>query len=100
MDEALDRAAAHVGDNPVIMQSGSGAVQFMTVTTDAAGQEIRKIARFDVNMMNGDVFKQGPHLNLETRINGIRIKKGPLADPHTPIDPATIRPGDDWPKEK
>lgn len=51
-------------------------------------------ARFDVNPKSGHVQELGSHLNLETQINGEKVKSGPLADPHTPIDPSTIRPGD------
>ncbi|ONI91549.1 hypothetical protein ALI22I_07905 [Saccharothrix sp. ALI-22-I] len=33
-------------------------------------------------------------VNLETQVNGTTIRSGPLKDPHTPIDPPTLRPGD------
>lgn len=69
----------------------------MSVTTDEAGNAVRKIARFDVNPNSAHVQKLGPHLNLETQINGRTVTSGPLKDPHTPIDPSTIRPGDYWP---
>ncbi|MGW1157847.1 golvesin C-terminal-like domain-containing protein [Streptomyces sp. NPDC002519] len=97
MDEAVNRAVAHVGDNATVVRSGSGGVQFMSVTTDEAGNAVRKIARFDVNPNSAHVQKLGPHLNLETQINGRTVTSGPLKDPHTPIDPSTIRPGDYWP---
>ncbi|MEV4612877.1 polymorphic toxin-type HINT domain-containing protein [Kitasatospora sp. NPDC049258] len=97
MDEAVKRAVAHVGDNATVVRSGSGGVQFMSVTTDEAGNAVRKIARFDVNPNSAHVQKLGPHLNLETQINGRTVTSGPLKDPHTPIDPFTIRPGDYWP---
>ncbi|MFD3549044.1 polymorphic toxin-type HINT domain-containing protein [Streptomyces sp. NPDC058655] len=85
MEEALDRAIAHVGDEAEaeVMISGSGGVQFMSVSIDDLGREIRKIARFDINANSSHVQKLGPHLNLETKINGKTVKKGPLADPHT-----------------
>jgi hypothetical protein len=97
MDEALDRAAAHVGDNPTSVRSGSGGVQFMSESVDEAGNNVRKIARFDVNPNSAHVQKLGPHINLETQINGKTVVKGPLKDPHTPIDPSNIRPGDYYP---
>ncbi|WP_327313220.1 polymorphic toxin-type HINT domain-containing protein [Streptomyces sp. NBC_01235] len=97
MDEAINRAVAHVGDNATVVRSGSGGVQFMSVTTDASGNMVRKIARFDVNPGSPHVQKLGPHLNLETQINGQTVKSGPLKDPHTAIDPSTIRSGDYWP---
>ncbi|MGX1976643.1 polymorphic toxin-type HINT domain-containing protein [Streptomyces kronopolitis] len=97
MDEAVNRAMAHVGDNATVVRSGSGGVQFMSVTTDESGNAVRKIARFDVNPDSAHVQKLGPHLNLETQINGRTVTSGPLKDPHTGVDPSTIRPGDYWP---
>lgn len=97
MDEAVHRAVAHVGDNAKVVRSGSGGVQFMSVKTDEAGNMVRKIARFDVNPNSAHVQKLGPHLNLETQVNGKTITSGPLKDPHTGINPSTIRPGDYWP---
>ena len=61
---------------------------------DAAGRTATRIARFAVNPNNKHVQKPGPHLNLETRINSKPVTKEPLKDPHTMIDPATIRSGD------
>lgn len=97
MDEAVNRAMAHVGDNATVVRSGSGGVQFMSLTTDESGNAVRKIARFDVNPGSAHVQKLGPHLNLETQINGKTVTSGPLKDPHTGIDPSTIRSGDYWP---
>ena len=97
MDEAVNRGVAHVGDGATVVRSGSGGVQFMSVTTDEAGNAVRKIARFDVNPNSAHVQKLGLHLNLETQINGKTVTSGPLKDPHTAIDPSTIRPGDYWP---
>ncbi|MGQ5263977.1 RHS repeat-associated core domain-containing protein [Micromonospora sp. ZYX-F-536] len=94
MDEALDRAAVHVGDNPMSRESGSRAVQFENGYIDENGNKVRKIARFDVNPNVPHVQQEGPHLNLETQINGRTVNSGPLRDPHTAIDPSTIRPGD------
>ncbi|MFC4959329.1 polymorphic toxin-type HINT domain-containing protein, partial [Streptomyces mauvecolor] len=70
MDEAVNRAVANVGENATVVRSGSGGLQFMSVTTDQAGNVVRKIARFDVNPNSPHVQKLGPHLNLETQING------------------------------
>ncbi|MFI6006216.1 polymorphic toxin-type HINT domain-containing protein [Streptomyces sp. NPDC051366] len=88
MEEAVNRAVAHVGDNATVVRSGSGGVQFMSVTTDASGNTVRKIARFDVNPNSPHVQKLSPHLNLETQINGKTATSGPLKDPHTGIDPS------------
>ncbi|MEV5283183.1 hypothetical protein [Streptomyces sp. NPDC052811] len=86
-----------MGDGEVkIVRSGSKAVQYMSTSVDAAGNIVKKIARFDVNSNVGHVQKLGPHLNLETQINGKTITSGPLKDPHAEIDPSTIRPGDWW----
>ena len=97
MDEAVRRAVDHVGDGEVeIVRSGSKAVQFMSSSIDEAGNTVTKIARIDVNPNVPHVQKLGPHLNLETQINKQTVKSGPLKDPHTAIDPTTIRPGDYW----
>ena len=76
------------------MTSGSGGVQFISSTTDADGNTITKIARFDINPASAHVQQLGPHLNLETQINGRSITSGALKDPHTPIDPSSFGPGD------
>jgi hypothetical protein len=97
MDEAVNRAVAHVGDDARVVRSGSGGVQFMSRSVDESGNTTMNIARFAVNPNSAHVQELGPHLNLETQINGITVRSGPLADPHLPIDPSTIRPGDYWP---
>lgn len=88
---------AHVGDNATVVRSGSDGVQFISVTTEESGNAVRKIARFDVNPSSAHVQKLGPHLNLETQINGKTVTSGPLKNPHSGIDPSTIRSGDYWP---
>jgi hypothetical protein len=85
MDEAVNRAAAHVGDNAQVVRSGSGGVQFMSRSVDESGNTTMKIARFDVNPNSAHVQQFGPHLNLETQVNGVTVRSGPLADPHLPI---------------
>jgi hypothetical protein len=80
-----------------VVRSSSGGVQFISSTTDESGNLVTKISRFDVNPNSAHVQDLGPHLNLETQINGSTVMSGPLADPHIPIDPSTIRPGDYWP---
>ncbi|GAA2965873.1 RHS repeat-associated core domain-containing protein [Actinokineospora diospyrosa] len=96
MDEALDLAADHVGDNPSVVRSGSGAVQFMKSYTDDRGRVITRIARFDVNPNSPHVRDLGPHLNLEIQVNRKPIAKTEYADPHYPIAASTIRQGDWW----
>jgi len=94
MEQALDLTESHVGPNNTVGTSGSGGTQVISSTVDANGNTITKIARIDINQKSSHVQKIGPHLNLETQINGKSIKTGPLKDPHLPIDPKTIRPGD------
>ncbi len=94
MDTAVDRAASHVGDDATVGRSGSGGVQFISQSVGDGGEQITRIARFDVNPNSKHVQKLGPHLNLETQINGRTVRNGPLRDPHTPIDSSTVRPGD------
>lgn len=94
MDEAVSRGSAHVGGEGRIVASGSGGWQFIRHSTNEAGDQVVHIARFDVNPASPHVQRFGPHLNLETQINGRTIRSGPLRDPHTPIDPSTVRAGD------
>ena len=90
MEKAINAAVEHVGSNADVVITKSGNVQFTSTTTDAAGNIVTRNARFDVNPSSGHVQKQGPHLNLETQVNG----KSDGTDPHIPIDPETIRQGD------
>jgi hypothetical protein len=91
MDKAVELGAQHVSNAGDMITTGRGTnFQFTSTTTDAAGNTVTKNARFDVNPADPHVQKQGPHLNLETQVNGQRVG----VDPHTPIDPSTVRPGD------
>jgi hypothetical protein len=83
-----------LGGQGRVVASGSGGYQFINTSLDTAGNTVASIARFDLNPASTHVQKLGPHLNLETQINGDPVRSGPLADPHIPIDPTTIRPGD------
>ncbi|HKS44794.1 MAG TPA: DUF6531 domain-containing protein [Amycolatopsis sp.] len=94
MDEAVDLGSRHVGGAGRVVRGGSGGYMFISDATDAAGQRVTSIARFDINSNSGHVQSLGPHLNLETQVNGTRVTSGPYADPHIGIDPSTIRPGD------
>lgn len=96
VDTALELAEQHLGGAPTkTVTSGSGGVQFIREVVDpVSGKKITKIARFDINPASPHVGKLGPHLNLETQINGETVTSGLQADPHIPIDPTTIRPGD------
>ena len=94
MDRAVELASRHVGGQGRVGISGSRGYQFVNSQVDSSGQRITKIARFDINPASPHVQKHGPHLNLETQVNGRTITRGPDADPHLPIDPSTIRSGD------
>jgi RHS repeat-associated protein len=94
MDEAIELGAKHVDGQGIMGVSGSGGYQFINTTIDLSGDQITKIARFDVNPFSPHVQKWGPHLNLETHINGVPVRSGPLVDPHIPINPSTVRSGD------
>jgi RHS repeat-associated protein len=90
MYEAIERGAAHVGPNGVMETAGKGLnYQFRSMSTDAAGRPVARIGRLDVNPADAHVSRLGPHLNLETQVDGNIV-----SNTHTPIDPATIRPGD------
>lgn len=58
------------------------------------GKKITKRAGLDLNPNSSHVKKIGPHLNLQTQVNGNVVKGGKLADPHISIDKNTIRVGD------
>jgi len=90
MEKAIDKGIAHVGEDAKVIVTPKGNVQMTNTTKDAAGNTVTKNARFDVNPRDPHVQHQGPHLNTETQVNGVKQ----AGDPHTPIDPATIRPGD------
>jgi RHS repeat-associated protein len=91
MDKAVELGAQHVSNAGDMITTGRGTnFQFTSTTTDAAGNTVTRNARFDVNPADPHVQKQGPHLNLETQVNGQRVG----VDPHTPIDPSTVLPGD------
>ena len=94
MDDALDEAQKFLKPNvPVRAIDGPYGVQFIQNFVEN-GKKITKRVGFDVNPNTGHVKQYGPHLNLQTQVEGKIVKTGPLADPHTPIDPATIRKGD------
>lgn len=57
--------------------------------TDASGNVIARMGRFDVNPADPHVVQDGPHLNLETHVNG-----RPVSNTHDTIDVQTIMPGD------
>jgi RHS repeat-associated protein len=90
MEQAVSDAAAHVGGAGVMETTGRGTnFQFRSTTTNALGETETRIGRFDINPSDPHVQKSGPHLNLETQVNGRTT-----TNPHVPIDPRTIRPGD------
>jgi len=90
MDQAVAKAAEHVEGKGTMEVTGKGKnFQFRNTTTNAAGQTETKIGRFDINPADTHVQKSGPHLNIETQINGKQV-----SNDHIPIDPKTIRPGD------
>gem|GEM_PF-6532799 len=91
MDEAIEQGVKHVGGNGIMEVTGKGTnFQFRSTVRNASGQIETRVARFDINPTDPHVQQLGPHLNLETRIG----KKKVGTDPHTPIDPSTIRKGD------
>ena len=84
------KTAAAIEKVTLLNAAGKGTnFQFRNTSTNAAGQVETKIARFDVNPADPHVQNQGPHVNLETQING-KTK----SNIHQPIDPATLREGD------
>jgi hypothetical protein len=95
MDDALDRAHNFMEPGvPIRSVDGSTGVQFVQNYVDAAGNAITKRVGFDINPATSHVKSLGPHLNLQTQINGRIVRSGPFADPHIPIDPLSITPGD------
>jgi len=91
MDEAIEQGVKHVGGDGIMEVTGKGTnFQFRSTVKNASGQIETRVARFDINPADPHVQQLGPHLNLETRIG----KKKVGTDPHTPIDPSTIRKGD------
>lgn len=89
MDEAIERAANHVGPGGDIEVTAGGNYQFRITTTDAAGNTESRMGRLDVNPNDPHVQRNGPHVNIETHRTGQR----PI-NIHIPIRPGSIRPGD------
>ena len=91
MDLAIEQSINHVGGNAIMETTGNGLnFQFRSTTINALGEVETRIGRFDINPASRHVQQYGPHVNLETQINGRPVG----VDPHTPINPSTIRPGD------
>ena len=94
MDNALDQADNFLDlGTDIKSHTNKNGVQFIQQGADANGQVTKRVG-FDVNPSSNHVQKEGPHLNLQTQRNGNIVKNGPEADPHIPIDPSTVRPGD------
>ncbi len=95
VDEALKIADDFLDlGTPIKTIDSKAGVQFIQESIDAQGRTITKRAGFDLNKASGHVQKRGEHLNLQTQIYGKVQTNGPSVDPHTPIDPRTIRSGD------
>ena len=90
MDEAVSRAVDHADPEGVMETTGNGLnYQFRGMETDDDGNTIARIGRLDVNPYDPDVAKYGPHLNIETQLNGSKV-----SNLHFPIEPSTILDGD------
>jgi hypothetical protein len=90
MDAAVEQGANHVNGSGVMEQTGKGTnYQFRNTSVDANGNTVTDIARFDINPADPHVQSVGPHLNLESQLNGRQI-----SNQHIPIDPSTVRQGD------
>ncbi|PHZ86391.1 hypothetical protein [Paremcibacter congregatus] len=95
MESALTMAGDFLDEGvETVSIAGKTGLQFIQKTINQAGEAITKRVGFDLNPASAHVQKLGPHLNLQTQVNGKIINTGELADPHIPIDPATIRKGD------
>ena len=88
MDEAISRGVEHVNGQGEMVRTRRGNYQFVGPEfINEKGQLQRNIARFDVaNLKPGEA----PHLNLEVQIGGVKQP----GDPHTLIDPFSVRAGD------
>jgi hypothetical protein len=96
VDDALEKAKQFLEpDIPMRFVDSVTGVQVIQTFTDAQGKTITRRVGFDLNPNTPHVQQLGPHLNLQTQINGkVQGKNTPLADPHIPIDSSTIRQGD------
>jgi hypothetical protein len=96
VDDALEKAKQFLEpDIPMRFVDSETGVQVIQTFTDAQGKTITRRVGFDLNPNTPHVQQLGPHLNLQTQINGkVQGKNTPLADPHIPIDSSTIRQGD------
>ena len=90
LQEGVNFMQPGVPQRMIVQPSGIQAIQ---TYPGANGSVITKRVGIDINPASPHVQQLGPHLNLQTQVNG-KIQGGTLADPHTPIDPRTITPGD------
>ena len=94
MDEAFNLAQQFsIPGIPMRVIQSSTGYQVIQTTTNSMGQTIVRRIGFDVNPTAGHVRILGPHLNLQTQVDG-RPQTGALADPHIPIDSSTVKPSD------
>ncbi len=99
MDDAINMATLWLDGQGSVGVSGSKNIQFIRTFTDASGNTVRQIARFDVSP-SGHIIENGvyrPHLNLETRIvgpNGQSVSPPFNPNAHIYIDPNTVIRGD------
>ena len=93
VDDALQRISDFLGGDGRLVVSGSGNYQWI-VTEQVGASTVTRIGRLDINPNSPHVVKFGPHLNLETQIDGKSQRSGTLADPHTEVDASTVREGD------
>jgi RHS repeat-associated protein len=91
MDDAISIAGGFLGqDYERFMPTGRGTnYQFVRTTVGPSGDEVTLIARFDVNLADPHTYSMGPHLVLETQVNGRTTGRV-----HIDIDHGTVRVGD------
>lgn len=90
IDQALDAADTFMrSDVPVKIHDSSSGIQFVQ-TYDSSMGTITRRAGIDINPNSIHVQSNGPHLNLQTQVNGRTVEHGLLSDPHIPIDPMTL----------
>lgn len=77
-------------DIPLQVVHQKSGIQFIQKYYEDGKQMVKRVG-FDINMSHPLVIREGPHLNLQTQVNGKKILDGPLKDPHYRIDLNPVR---------
>ena len=80
VDEALDKAEDFLGPSQSYYVNSQGEIKYDILVSDS---DPRKVVRFDLDVTNNHVIKEGVHLNLEVYKHPFGTKDGvPMKNIH------------------